>query len=87
MNTKPIPAIVMLTAGLITSIMTIVYGMDGKASLLILLAVLVIFYILGGIVKLIIDKTITPELQKDEETAESDEENPEQEEIPENSEQ
>lgn len=55
MKTKTIPAIVMLAAGFITCVAGIVTHMETLRFLKILLAVLVIFYVLGGIVKLIID--------------------------------
>lgn len=56
MNTKPIPAIVMLTAGFVTCVIGIVqhdeFGVFVKKLFLILIA----FYLLGCIVKLVLDK-------------------------------
>ena len=56
MNTKPIPAIVMLIAGFVTCIIGIVqhdaFGVFVKKLFLILIA----FYLLGCIVKLVLDK-------------------------------
>ena len=49
MKTKPIPAIVMLTAGFITCIVAIFQKMELLAFTKTLLLVLIIFYVLGGI--------------------------------------
>ena len=49
MKTKPIPAIVMLTAGFITCIVAIFQKMELLAFTKTLLLVLIIFYLLGGI--------------------------------------
>lgn len=58
MNTRQLPAIIMLIAGLITCIIAIATKMEIVSTLKILLAVLVGFYILGLIVRTIFDKTI-----------------------------
>ena len=68
MKTKPIPAIVMLSAGFVTCIIAI-YTKS-------LLLVLIVFYILGGIVKIILDKNFAQMKEEEEETADT-EENPE----------
>ena len=56
MNTKPVPAIVMLITGFITCIVSICqhdsFGKFVKTELL----VLVIFYLFGCIIKLVLDK-------------------------------
>ncbi|MBD5544331.1 MAG: hypothetical protein HDR01_08875 [Lachnospiraceae bacterium] len=67
MNTKNIPAIISLAAGAITSIITFVIGYEVKAMLVILLAVLILFYIAGLIVKAILDKFQTEIALKEEE--------------------
>lgn len=56
MNTKNIPAIMSLSAGAITSIITFLIKYEVKAMLGILLAVLLLFYVAGLIVKAILDK-------------------------------
>lgn len=56
MDSKYIPKITTLTAGAITSIITIVNKMDVVYSLELLLASLIIFYVLGWTAKKIIDK-------------------------------
>lgn len=73
MKTKPIPAIVMLSAGFVTCIIAIYTHMELMAFTKSLLLVLIVFYILGGIVKIILDKNFA---QMKEETADT-EENPE----------
>lgn len=56
MNTKPIPAIIMLTAGLVTCIVGIVKHFSFGTYVKTLLLVLIGFYLLGCIVKLVLDK-------------------------------
>jgi len=55
MNRKLLPPILMLVAGLITSIRTFYLNYDIKTALIILLVVLIIFYILGSIIKYVLD--------------------------------
>ncbi len=56
MKTKGIPAVVMLLAGFVTCIIGIVQHMETDVFIKTLLAVLIIFYLLGCIVKLVLDK-------------------------------
>lgn len=56
MKTRNIPVILMLLAGLITSIITFVFHYEKKAALWILTGVLIAFYILGLFVKHVLDK-------------------------------
>ena len=44
---KSLPLILMLTAGAVTSIITYILHYEGKTALLILLAVLLLFYVIG----------------------------------------
>lgn len=81
MNTKNLPAIIMLIAGLIDSVISIYYRLDMLSFTKRLLFVLVIFYILGIGVKIILDKAFpvmtdeeTEEAEESEETDESQEE-------------
>ena len=76
MKTKPIPAIVMLSAGFVTCIIAIYTHMELMAFTKSLLLVLIVFYILGGIVKIILDKNFAQMKEEEEETADT-EENPE----------
>ena len=56
MNTKPIPAIIMLTAGFVTCIVGIVQHCSFGKYIKTLFLVLIGFYLLGCIVKLVLDK-------------------------------
>ena len=56
MNTKPIPAIIMLTAGFVTCIVGILQHFSFGTYVTTLFLVLLGFYLLGCIVKLVLDK-------------------------------
>jgi len=56
MNTKNVPALIVLSAGLVDCIVSIYYGLEFGAFIKRLLFVLVIFYILGIGVKILFDK-------------------------------
>lgn len=76
MKTKPIPAIVMLAAGLITCVAGIVTHMETIRFVKVLLLVLLIFYVLGCIAKLIIDsnfKEMTEDTTDGDEASEENE--------------
>lgn len=80
MKTKTIPAIIMLTAGLIACIAGIIGHMDIVEFTKMLFIVLIIFYGLGSIVKIIIDSNFK-EMQEEEATEgeeASEEENPDE---------
>lgn len=70
MNTKPIPAIVMLVAGLVACIAGIAGHMETNRFVKMLLVVLIVFYIIGGIAKLLIDKNFK---DMEEETTDGEE--------------
>lgn len=65
MRERYIPALVMLIAGGITSILNIINKNDMLTSLKRLLFSLVVFYIIGGIAKLIIVETIIKKINSD----------------------
>ena len=69
MKTKGIPAVVMLLAGFVTCIIGIVQHMETDVFIKTLLAVLIIFYLLGCIVKLVFDKNFK-EMDEPEENQE-----------------
>lgn len=71
MKTKSIPALIMLTAGLVACIAGITVRMEMFKFLKMLILVLLLFYILGGIVKFILDKNF-PDVQE-EKTADGNE--------------
>lgn len=58
MNTKKIPAVVSLLAGLISLIVTYMRRAEVVEVLTTLLIVLLSFYVLGAIVKVVIDKFV-----------------------------
>lgn len=74
MKTKGIPAVVMLLAGFVTCIIGIVQHMETDVFIKTLLAVLIIFYLLGCIVKLVLDKNFK-EMDEPEENQEESGEN------------
>ncbi len=55
MDRKKIPAILMLTASAITALIVYFRGYGLKVMIIALFAVLVIFYIIGSVVKLVMD--------------------------------
>lgn len=73
MKTKQVPAIIMLTAGFVTCVISIMQHMEFGRFLKILLLVLICFYILGCVVKVILDKNFAP-MQEEEEEQEQTEE-------------
>ena len=72
MKTKQVPAIVMLVAGFMTCIVSIFQGLEADKFLKILLFVLVSFYILGGVIKIILDQSFI-EAKKKEASEETEE--------------
>ncbi len=83
MKTEYIPKITTLLAGAIVCIISIVKQMDTTYSLAVLLAVLIIFYIIGCIARKIIENVmISNRFMKEEaEASEEEEESEEEKEI------
>lgn len=79
MNTKSIPAVIMLSAGLITCIAGIAVHMEVIRFTKMLFIVLIVFYLFGCIVKLILDKGFAA-VRKKEETTDGDNTSEEEEE-------
>lgn len=73
MQRKYIPAVVMLSAGAVTCIVSIVNKLDVLLSLEILLGVLIVFYVIGIIAKNIISKVLDSVTIPSEEEGESQE--------------
>jgi len=65
MKTKPIPAIVMMIAGLITCFLCIRNQVSTSDFLRRLLLVLILFYILGIILKEVLDFSFNRKIEKD----------------------
>ncbi|MDO5572775.1 MAG: hypothetical protein Q4G60_02210 [bacterium] len=61
MNTKRVPSIIMLLAGAVTCIVTYLNGYEIKDTLIILIWVLIIFLIIGCVVKKILDSFHMPD--------------------------
>lgn len=78
MKTRQVPAIVMLTAGLLTCVISIVQHMEFGEFLKTLLLVLICFYVLGCVAKEILDRNF---VEKEEEIEEGEEETEDTEEI------
>lgn len=55
MNRKLMPLVLMLIAGLISSVLTFYMGYNAESAFAVLLAVLIIFYILGSVIKYLLD--------------------------------
>lgn len=73
MKTKPIPAIVMLTAGFIACMTGIFQRMEFLSFAKMLLIVMICFYILGSIAAYILEKNFTAMKEKEAEEAEKEE--------------
>jgi len=74
MKTKTIPVILMLVAGAMACVLGFVYRYETTQFFTMVLTVLIVFYMLGCIVKLIIDKNFPVEQPKKDATAEETEE-------------
>lgn len=77
MKTKPIPAIVMLTAGFITCMMGIFQKMEFLPFAKMLLIVMICFYVLGSIIAYILEKNFS-EMEEKKEAEEADSEESEE---------
>ena len=76
MKTRQIPAVITLTAGMVTSIAAILSHMETVPFLKTLVLVLIIFYVLGCIVKVILDKNFKEEVEEARSEAEEEKEEP-----------
>ena len=74
MKTKSIPVILMLIAGAMACILGFVYQYETTHFFAMVLTVLIIFYILGCIVKIIIDKNFPMEETEKKDSTEGTEE-------------
>ena len=77
MKTKHVPAIVMLTAGLIVCVISIAQHMEFGEFVTTLFLVLICFYILGCVAKVILDKNFPEETDEAEGTEEENEQDKE----------
>lgn len=77
LKTRPIPAIIMLLAGLAAAITTYVNRYPVKDALLIILVSMIVFLIIGNIVKMILDRFEMPDENAVDEDGEMVEKAPE----------
>lgn len=77
MKTKPIPAIIMLIAGFVACVIGICQHMDMELFLKTVLITMIVFLVLGQIVRIILDRNIEkmadPKEEETEETEETEE--------------
>ncbi|SDB10299.1 hypothetical protein [Eubacterium oxidoreducens] len=66
MKTKQIPLIIMLIGGAASSLISVLTGVSSKIMLERLLITLVVFLVLGGVIKIIVDKNFKNILEPDE---------------------
>ena len=92
MKTDHVPALVMLIAGAVYCLMRIRYNVELIQFLTQLLTILIVFWVAGGVLKIVLDKTMNvmadetvtehiEEIEKSEENAEETIENIEAEEL------
>lgn len=74
MKTKTLPVILMLVAGAIACVLGFVYHYETTDFFAMVLVVLIVFYMLGCIVKGIIDKNFSDFAKEDENVSEESEE-------------
>ena len=74
MKTKTIPVMLMLVAGAMACVLGFVYRYESTQFFTMVFTVLIVFYMLGCIVKIIIDKNFPVESDKNEENTEESEE-------------
>ena len=72
MKSKFLPPLVMLLAGFVCSILSLQQRVDLMTFTTRLLSVLVIFYIIGGVMKLVLDKALMVMADKDTNENESE---------------
>ena len=79
MKTKDVPAIVMLLAGGVYCLCGIIYNIPLMEFLVHLLTILLIFWVFGGVVKIVLDRFMGEIVVKQEEDLENSEEESEDE--------
>ena len=74
MKTKDVPAIVMLLAGGVYCLCGIIYNIPLMEFLVHLLTILLIFWVFGGVVKIVLDRFMGEIVVKEEEELENSDE-------------
>ena len=78
MNTKSIPAFIMLFAGAVASILGLINRYETTEFIVMILIVLLVFYFMGCIIKIIVDKNfkgMDEQVQDEQEESEEAKEN------------
>ena len=78
MKTKHVPALVMLIAGLITIVLDILQNVALTGILKDLLIVLICFFVVGTIARVLLDRTFNPKKTEEQEETEDFQVNPEE---------
>lgn len=78
MKTKHVPALVMLIAGLITIVLDILQNVALTGILKDLLIVLICFFVVGTIARVLLDRTFNPKETEEQEETEDFQVNPEE---------
>ena len=75
LKTKPVPAIIMLLGGSVSAVYTYMQGRELKDALIIIFVTLLVFLILGEIIKFLLDKIeiVVPVEEKEDGDIETDE--------------
>lgn len=73
MKTKPIPAIIMLIAGFIACVFGICQNLEMEMFIKTVLVSMVVFLVIGQIVRIILDRNIEKMADKTEETEQEEE--------------
>ncbi|MGN0350448.1 MAG: hypothetical protein ACI4ES_02270 [Roseburia sp.] len=81
MKTKPIPAIIMLIAGFVACVIGICQHMDMELFLKTVLITMLVFLVLGQVVRIILDRNIEKMADPKEETEEENTSDDETEEL------
>lgn len=77
MKTKTIPALITLTAGLITCIVSFLSNVSMEKFVASLFLTVLIFFMLGSVIKLVLDRNFPPE-PEEMEAEENEEQQPEE---------
>ena len=85
MKTKDVPAIIMLLAGGVYCLFGVIYKIPLMEFLIHLLTILLVFWIFGGIVRMVLDRFMGEIVVKKEEDLEDSEEEDSEEELEEDS--
>ena len=73
MKTKPIPVIIMLTAGFVACVLGIIQHMDMETFVRVVLITMVVFLLLGQIARIVLERNIQKMADKTEEPEETEE--------------